>query len=157
LLLISFIHTSGTNQQQDARFTEALLPGPDTPVCYIALAALACVCVDPLVCHPRDSKDVAAETQLVHINKDAISKLDLDPAVIKAASQSQVFPVKFDSMTNEITFITLLHLLDFGSGFDSLLMEKNKRQSQEIVQFAVLGMHISGVKLTHHWMKAFDM
>lgn len=40
--------------------------------------------------------------------------------------------------------MAMMHLLDFGSGYDVLLQEQVRRGYQETIQFGLLGMHISG-------------
>ncbi len=54
----------------------------------------------------------------------------------------------------QVTFFAMYHLLSFGSGWDALLRQRSQRGCAETVQFAVLGMHISGQRMDHHWMKA---
>lgn len=35
----------------------------------------------------------------------------------------------------QVSFLALYHLLDFGSGYDDLLLQKNKRDARETIQF----------------------
>ena len=49
--------------------------------------------------------------------------------------------------------MALYHLLDFGSGYDPLLLARCRRDAHEMVQFAVIGMHLGGTVLDVLWMK----
>ncbi|MEB3207902.1 MAG: hypothetical protein VKK63_03205 [Synechococcus sp.] len=80
----------------------------------------------------------------------------LSVADVKAAGAAPPLPVKFDDAQSEINFLALMHLLDFGSGYDDVLRQRTQRDAHETVQYALLGMHISGARLDYHWMKAFS-
>lgn len=52
--------------------------------------------------------------------------------------------------------LALLHLLDFGSGYDDLLRQSTQRDAHETMQFGVLGMAISGKRLDAVFLKSFS-
>lgn len=56
----------------------------------------------------------------------------------------------------QINVLALLHLLDFGSGYDDLLRSSTQRDAHETMQFGVLGMAISGKRLDAVFLKAFS-
>lgn len=53
-------------------------------------------------------------------------------------------PICFDDTTEELTYMALASLLDFGSGYDSILAAKGRRSTAEASEFAVLGMAMQG-------------
>jgi hypothetical protein len=77
-------------------------------------------------------------------------------ADISAACQFLRLPIRFDSQAAEVNAMALLHLLDFGSGFDPLLLPKTGRDAHEAVQFGLLGMLMHGAPLeSRAWLAAF--
>ncbi|KAL6760868.1 hypothetical protein V8C86DRAFT_2546687 [Haematococcus lacustris] len=107
----------------------------------------------------RSCQDVCkAHSDHVRIDSEALSAYaaQLDPAAVKACLRPPLFPVKFNDKLSEVTFLALFHLLHFGSGYDSLLLERNKRDACESVQFGALGMHLSAKRLDAKWMQQFN-
>eukprot|EP00877_Chromochloris_zofingiensis_P004080 jgi/Chrzof1/13673/Cz08g07170.t1 len=94
----------------------------------------------------------------VSINHDAVEQLagSLSAETVKASLRGNVFPVKFDDIESEITFLTLYHMLDFGSGYDDILLRSNRRDAHETIQFGAIGIHLTAPRIDHHWMKAFS-
>ncbi|KAL4421208.1 hypothetical protein ABPG77_010083 [Micractinium sp. CCAP 211/92] len=79
------------------------------------------------------------------------------PATILQACQFMRLPIRFDSLQSEVNAMALFHLLDFGSGFDALLLAKTGKDARETVQFGLLGMLMHGAPLeSHHWLSEFN-
>ncbi|KAL4439904.1 hypothetical protein ABPG75_002905 [Micractinium tetrahymenae] len=79
------------------------------------------------------------------------------PADILQACQFMRLPIRFDSLQAEVNAMALFHLLEFGSGFDSMLLAKTGKDARETVQFGLLGMLMHGAPLeSHHWMADFN-
>lgn len=47
-------------------------------------------------------------------------------------------------------------MLDFGSGYDDILLRSNRRDAHETIQFGAIGIHLTAPRIDHHWMKAFS-
>ncbi|PSC69235.1 hypothetical protein C2E20_7255 [Micractinium conductrix] len=77
---------------------------------------------------------------------------------VLAACQYMRLPIRFDSLQAEVNALALFHLLDFGSGFDSMLLAKTGRDARETVQFGLLGMLMGGGDSleSHHWLREFS-
>lgn len=60
-------------------------------------------------------------------------------------------------MAIQVNLTALYHLLDFGSGYDQLLMQRSRRDAHETIQFGMLGLHVSAKRLDHPgFLKAFS-
>jgi hypothetical protein len=57
----------------------------------------------------------------------------IDSSTINKAISRSGYPLKFTSMEQEISFLALMRLLDFGSGYDTLLPDKQK-SAKDVVQ-----------------------
>eukprot|EP00887_Chlorella_sp_A99_P000438 scaffold17.g438.t1 len=80
----------------------------------------------------------------------------LPPQDVIAAAQYLRLPIRFDSQEAEVTALALLHLLDFGSGWDELLVAKAGRGASELAQFGVLGLLLQGSKLDAGHLATFS-
>ncbi|KAI8463952.1 MAG: hypothetical protein J3K34DRAFT_526577 [Monoraphidium minutum] len=74
---------------------------------------------------------------------------------VRAAARTG-FPVKFDSLEDEITFLAIYRLLDFGGEFDRLLRAAAGRGARETLQFGALGMHLGGKRLDRFFLSDFS-
>eukprot|EP00195_Chlamydomonas_chlamydogama_P001625 CAMPEP_0202915646 /NCGR_PEP_ID=MMETSP1392-20130828/66246_1 /ASSEMBLY_ACC=CAM_ASM_000868 /TAXON_ID=225041 /ORGANISM="Chlamydomonas chlamydogama, Strain SAG 11-48b" /LENGTH=355 /DNA_ID=CAMNT_0049607765 /DNA_START=15 /DNA_END=1082 /DNA_ORIENTATION=+ len=101
----------------------------------------------------RDHIEIV-EDAVKQLGQDLSSRVDEVKAV---ASRGLTFPIKFDDVKSEITFLTLYHLLDFGSGWDSELRRSGGRGARDTILFGLIGLHLSGTRIDHHWMKACSM
>ena len=70
----------------------------------------------------------------VQIDAAAVAALagSLTPAVVKSRAVFFRMPMRFDDAKQEVNFLALYHLLDFGSGFDALLRAKSGRDAHEV-------------------------
>jgi len=62
-------------------------------------------------------------------------------------------PLAFGSVQDELNFMGLRSMLDFGRGYEDLLVQDTKRTFDEVVLFGMINLHISGTKLDVAFMK----
>ncbi|KAI3431762.1 hypothetical protein D9Q98_004804 [Chlorella vulgaris] len=115
-----------------------------------------------LLCVNRTCLEVAeaaAAAGDVLMDTDAVSKAAAalpPPAEVAGACRFLRLPIRFQA-EQEVNAMALFHLLDFGSGFDSLLLAKSGRDAAEAVQYGLLGMLLHGAPVdSRHWMEAFS-
>ncbi len=80
--------------------------------------------------------DAGVETLATHLAAAA--------AEVRASGSWTRPPIRFDDTPEELTYMALASLLDFGSGWDPLLAAKGGRSAGEAVEFAVLGLAMQG-------------
>lgn len=70
------------------------------------------------------------------MNPEAAKALagSIDAAIVNKASTRFRYPLKFASMEEEISFLALIRLLEFGSGYDNLLQHKKEKTAKDVVQ-----------------------
>lgn len=56
-----------------------------------------------------------------------------------------------------MNLIALYHMLDGGSGFNPLLLARNRRDAHETLQFGIIGLHMGGGRLDAKWLKNFSL
>jgi hypothetical protein len=66
-------------------------------------------------------------------------------------------PLVFDSKSQEINFISLLQLLNFGSGYRKELHEITGRGAYDTMCFGLMNAHISGINMDTLFMKEVDV
>eukprot|EP00882_Tetradesmus_deserticola_P033940 GHRQ01038814.1.p2 GENE.GHRQ01038814.1~~GHRQ01038814.1.p2 ORF type:complete len:120 (+),score=55.48 GHRQ01038814.1:194-553(+) len=94
----------------------------------------------------RTCKQVVELHQGVSINQQAVQQYaaQLEAAAVRAAgAKGNAFPIKFESLEAEVTFLCLYHLLDFGSGYEQLLQDSSRRGAAETVQYGCFGLALS--------------
>lgn len=98
-----------------------------------------------------------SDTEDVTIDQEAIAALisQLSPTAVQASAVYVRLPIRFDSMQAEVNYLALFHLLDFGSGYDKLLLEKARRDAHETIQFGLLGMLMTDARMDHHFLREF--
>ncbi|KDD74872.1 hypothetical protein H632_c1019p0, partial [Helicosporidium sp. ATCC 50920] len=99
---------------------------------YLASEALLTPTLDEATTPPVVVDPSAAETLAKSLDLEAVAR----------ACSPVALPLRFDNRTQEITLLSLLSLLDFGSAFDSLLQSRCQRSRQEVLQFGVLAMYL---------------
>ncbi|KAI9106269.1 hypothetical protein DFS34DRAFT_602884 [Phlyctochytrium arcticum] len=62
-------------------------------------------------------------------------------------------PLKFDTKEQELNVLTLIDILDFGSGWNSQLNTVLGRSVLDAVRFGVMSMHISSVKISATYLR----
>jgi hypothetical protein len=58
-------------------------------------------------------------------------------------------------MLLQLSFLAVCHLIDFGSGYDDLLLAKTRRDAREAAQYAAIGLHLHERRLDAAWMAGF--
>ncbi|KIZ02324.1 hypothetical protein MNEG_5634 [Monoraphidium neglectum] len=94
----------------------------------------------------------------VSINADAAAAVAarLKPDEVRAAARAG-FPVRFETIEDEITFLAIYRLLDFGSEYDEQLRAATGRDARETMQFGALGLHLGAKRLDRHFLKDFSL
>jgi hypothetical protein len=67
--------------------------------------------------------------------------------------EGSTMPLLFDSKDQEINFLSILQLLNFGSGYRNELHEKTGRGSYETICFGLINLHVSSTPLDAKFMK----
>jgi hypothetical protein len=77
-----------------------------------------------------------SQQQHVQVNPEATKDLavTIDSSTINKASSRFRYPLKFTSMEQEISFLALIRLLEFGSGYDKLLQHQKEKSAKDVVQ-----------------------
>ncbi|TMW67174.1 hypothetical protein Poli38472_012290 [Pythium oligandrum] len=97
---------------------------------------------------------VAHEDCAVAVNADKVRAFldELDWQQYADLAQPQRFPLNFKSLQDEINFLTLYSLLNFGSGFRKDLHKYCDRGAAETILFGLLGMYIDVPRLDAEFM-----
>lgn len=61
-------------------------------------------------------------------------------------------PMKFVDVEQEVNFVALSCLLDFGSFYNQELLSATGKTIQDVVRFGLIGLHISNVKIDTEFM-----
>ncbi|KAL7694136.1 putative queuosine salvage protein family [Plasmopara halstedii] len=103
---------------------------------------------------PSCSKLIAHEFSSVRINKGKARKFyeDLDVKEFEKLAEPMNFPLNFHSQRDELNFLTLYGLLNFGSGFRKDLHKYADRGAHDTIVFGLIGMYISVPKLDARYM-----
>ncbi|KAI8096272.1 uncharacterized protein BX664DRAFT_382745 [Halteromyces radiatus] len=66
-------------------------------------------------------------------------------------------PLKFSSVAEEINFIAVIDLLNFGSGYRVPLHELAGRGAFDVIRFGVMSFHVGGTPMTTEKFKTIDI
>jgi len=94
------------------------------------------------------------------VNYNEIDKFleELDAEAFNATSSYvQQFPLKFDSVDDEVDFIALMDVLQFGSGFRTALHKLCGRGANDTITYGMLILKISGQKLTADYLSSLTI
>ncbi|KAG7397425.1 hypothetical protein PHYBOEH_000779 [Phytophthora boehmeriae] len=96
---------------------------------------------------------VAREDSSVRVNPDKVRAFveELDRSEFQELAEPMHFPLNFRSQQDELNFLTLYGLLNFGSGFRKELHKYTDRV------FGLIGMYISVPKLNGEFMKSLSL
>jgi hypothetical protein len=87
----------------------------------------------------------------VKVSKEGIdqflNKLDKIQYQELAYDSTIRLPIKFDSMEEELNFVSLIDLLNFGSGYRLELHELADRGAFDTIRYGVMAMHIGGIPM----------
>lgn len=100
--------------------------------------------------------DAFARQDDVQIEERTLRVLAQELASLVPEAEYVKLPIVFDSLNEEVSYLFLLHLLDFGSGFDSLLKDKIQRDAHEVVLYGMLGLAMQGSRLDTRSLQAFS-
>ena len=80
-----------------------------------------------------------SQQQHAAVNEEATKQLasSIDAKSVDNCSHKFRYPLKFSSMEQEISFLALIRLLEFGSGYDSLLRDKKEKTAKDVTQSQV--------------------
>ncbi|KAF4315905.1 hypothetical protein BBO99_00007955 [Phytophthora kernoviae] len=116
---------------------------------------------DPLLARVRPSCAalVAHEDSSVRVNSDKVRAFieELDRSEFQKLAEPMHFPLNFRSQQDEINFLTLYGLLNFGSGFRKELHKYADRGAHDTIVFGLIGMYISVPKLSGEFMKNLSL
>ncbi|KAE9049284.1 hypothetical protein PR003_g1703 [Phytophthora rubi] len=98
---------------------------------------------------------VARECSCVRVNADKVRAFveELDVEEFEQLAEPMNFPLNFHSQQDELNFLTLYGLLNFGSGFRKGLHKYADRGAHDTIVFGLIGMYISVPKLDAQFMK----
>jgi len=109
----------------------------------------------------RESAQYVTENNsVVKVNESAIERFleGLEESEFREKATPVVFPLKFDSPDEEINFIAIIDLLNFGSGFRHELHHALDRGAYESICFGAMAMYLSnGGKLDAAFMKRVSL
>jgi hypothetical protein len=84
------------------------------------------------LCEQLEHEDVTLDGDAIAAWASNIQRDD-----VQSACKSFGNPLKLSSLEDEISFFVLMRLLDFGSGYDSLLLGKGKGCARDVVQVCI--------------------
>lgn len=73
--------------------------------------------------------------------------------ILKKESVQMTFPLKFDSQHQKLNFFSILHLLNFGSGYRVILKASNGSGAFDNIVKLLISAHVSGGNLNAAWMR----
>lgn len=102
---------------------------------------------------------VAHEDSSVRVNADKVREFvaQLDRKEFDELAEPMNFPLNFRSQQDELNFLTLYGLLNFGSGFRKDLHKYADRGAHDTIVFGLIGMYISVPKLDAQFMKSLSL
>ncbi|EEY60174.1 uncharacterized protein PITG_12498 [Phytophthora infestans T30-4] len=108
---------------------------------------------------PSCAKLVAHESSSVRISADKVRTFEeqLDAKEFEQLAEPLNFPLNFRSQQDEINFLTLYGLLNFGSGFRKDLHKYTDRGAHDTIVFGLIGMYISVPKLDAQFMQGLTI
>ncbi|BFZ53368.1 hypothetical protein PYCC9005_000391 [Savitreella phatthalungensis] len=105
---------------------------------------------------------IAAGDSPVSISDDAVDRFlaELDEesylAVVAHEKSASDFPLQFSSREAKLNFYAVLHLLNFGSGYRTVLKAANGKGAFDNMIHLLMSLHISGIAMTAEWMTSVD-
>lgn len=76
--------------------------------------------------------------------------------VLKKEKAQMTFPLKFESQHQKLNFFSILHLLNFGSGYRVILKEANGSGAFDNIIKLLFSAHLSGEPLNAAWMRSIN-
>ncbi|KAI8330066.1 hypothetical protein BC941DRAFT_506432 [Chlamydoabsidia padenii] len=89
--------------------------------------------------------------------KDFLNKLE-KPVYEELANDTPIrMPLKFDTLADEVNFIAVIDLLNFGSGYRVPLHELAGRGAFDVIRFGVMSFHVGGTPMTAERFQTIDI
>ncbi|KAJ2790128.1 hypothetical protein H4R20_007065 [Coemansia guatemalensis] len=88
---------------------------------------------------------------------DSFDKVKFDSYVDSVNGWTHKLPLVFDNMAQELNLISLLDLLQFGSGFRRELHEATGRGAADTIRFGCISLHISQTPLDAKGLQALTL
>ncbi|KAI9282669.1 hypothetical protein BY458DRAFT_496941 [Sporodiniella umbellata] len=109
----------------------------------------------------RSSCRSFVESSQVKVSKEGIGRFlqALDPEQYKELAYDSTIhlPVKFTSVEEELNFVALIDLLNFGSGYRMELHQAVERGAFDTIRYGVMAMHIGGMPMDAKTWKEIDV
>ncbi|CAH0485262.1 unnamed protein product [Peronospora farinosa] len=104
---------------------------------------------------PSCAAFLAHETSSVHVNAEKVRLFvkELDIQEFARLAEPMNFPLNFHSQQDELNFLTLYGLLNFGSGYRKDLHKYVDRGAHDTIVFGLIGMYISVPKLNAQFLQ----
>eukprot|EP01025_Chloroclados_australasicus_P043208 TRINITY_DN46048_c0_g1_i1.p1 TRINITY_DN46048_c0_g1~~TRINITY_DN46048_c0_g1_i1.p1 ORF type:complete len:347 (+),score=36.15 TRINITY_DN46048_c0_g1_i1:135-1175(+) len=106
----------------------------------------------------RSCEECVAAQSDIQINADAAQSYarSLNASAVAAACRPFKYPCIFDTLERECSFLALMRLLAFGTGFEHLLQEQPKhRTAKDVTQMGVIGLHMADNRMDTPAMNSF--
>ena len=58
----------------------------------------------------------------------------ITPEGVQRACRPFKYPCKFDDTNHEISFMVIMRMLEFGSGYNHLIAEKGQKSAKDVIQ-----------------------
>ncbi|OQR95859.1 hypothetical protein THRCLA_07508 [Thraustotheca clavata] len=111
--------------------------------------------------HVRASCAVFMEEKAksVKISQEKIDSLasTVNPEQFAALSDPVRYPLAFRSLSDELNFIALVNLLNFGSGYRKPLHQITERGAHETMTFGAIGLYISEPRLDAKFLRGLSL
>ncbi|CAK4582719.1 unnamed protein product [Aphanomyces euteiches] len=111
--------------------------------------------------HVREScaKWMAEKAKHVTINEEKIPEFvaSLDKTQFEHLAEPIRYPLAFRSMEDEVNFMAIVDLLNFGSGYRKPLHKYCDRGAHETMMFGVIGMYISEPRLDAAFLQGLSI
>ncbi|CAO3583289.1 unnamed protein product [Absidia cylindrospora] len=89
--------------------------------------------------------------------KDFLTKLE-KPSYEELAIDTPIpMPLKFSTLAEEVNFVAVIDLLNFGSGYRVPLHELAGRGAFDVIRFGVMSFHVGGTPMTAEKFKTIDI
>ncbi|KAJ3220248.1 hypothetical protein HDU67_003263 [Dinochytrium kinnereticum] len=103
-----------------------------------------------IMADPEVTKDVQINDAEI---PNFLKTLDIPLYERLSKTEAAAMPLKFDSIEQELNFLGLLFLLNFGSGWRLELHQAVDRGAFDTIRFGLMSMHISGQNMTSTFLR----
>ncbi|KAF0687511.1 Aste57867_20750 [Aphanomyces stellatus] len=111
--------------------------------------------------HVREScaEFMANEAKHVTVKEENVPQFvaTLDKTQFDKLAEAIRYPLSFRTMDDEVNFLALVDLLNFGSGYRKLLHKYCQRGAHETMMFGVIGMYISEPRMDAKFLRGLSL